>query len=745
MMSRVASEHQKDWDLCLPYVLAAYRATTHQSTSYSPIYLMFAREVRAPADLVFDVPTEPPPKSYDDYSMEMEDRMKQAYCLVRQQLGMAAQIMKTQYDIRVRPHQYHRGQWVLYYNPRKFQGRQQKWERKFTPHLVVKELPPVNYLIQKSNRSRPFITHVDKLKAWDNDNPPKSWLTEDHHEPVGHGEEGLQKPVRGNSERGAGYVGETAAVGFGSAVTNGHLEGAGRLSPGILETSAMISNQCGDGIAFVIPQVGSSGDDDGTTMNHGGVEVHSVAGEYDNEGAGNVGGTVAPSTGRSGINGHLGDVVERISPGGVTTAGEFNNWSGSRNVIGLAAYGDGVRVRSLDDGDDNEGAGHVADVGTPSTGRYGFNEHLGDVVGRTSPAGVTVADADQRGQTTTPGDAGQHGRSTVPDHDDHDGIFNNGVGVGRQRYKSRPNNVPVRPKSYTFGRFTDETTNVDACAGGDVSPIGNDNGRPRTAVDDNNRVGPNYRQFGRDEVVCLSQDACNFDTNVAPTSSSTDTNSRFVDPTGGVSTSYRGQRRRSTTQGVNNNVALDNGSDGHRGDENNNDDNDRVGPKRYIFGQDDVVALSPGRRNADRAVAPSSSRTDVNGRFNGDVSTGYLIQPDDPDGDGSYRYTNDPNDGAGSQSYIVDPNDGDGPERYITGQNLGVGARPKRYKFGHPLAVKKPTDAAPQRAASRRGSDDGHVSSTQRTQETTTSQQSEGATKTEDAAIAGDPTSTLHL
>jgi len=54
----------------------------------------------------------------------------------------------------------------------------------------------VNYLIQKSKRSRPLITHVDKLKAWDNDNQPKAWLTKDHHEQVGHGEEGVQKPVR---------------------------------------------------------------------------------------------------------------------------------------------------------------------------------------------------------------------------------------------------------------------------------------------------------------------------------------------------------------------------------------------------------------------------------------------------------------------------------------------------------------------------------------------------------------------
>jgi len=179
MMGRVVSENQSNWDLCLPFVMAAYRATVHQSTGFSPNYLMMAREVRAPADLVFGIPVEQPPVSYDRYSAEMEDRLKQAYTMVREHLGVAAERMKRQYDIRVRPQTFHKGQWVLYYNPRKFQGRQQKWERKFSPYLVIKELPPVNYLIQKSKRSRPIIAHVDKLKRWETDSPPKSWVVDD--------------------------------------------------------------------------------------------------------------------------------------------------------------------------------------------------------------------------------------------------------------------------------------------------------------------------------------------------------------------------------------------------------------------------------------------------------------------------------------------------------------------------------------------------------------------------------------
>ena len=39
MMGRMISNH-KEWDLMLPFVMAAYRSSSHESTKYSPNYLM---------------------------------------------------------------------------------------------------------------------------------------------------------------------------------------------------------------------------------------------------------------------------------------------------------------------------------------------------------------------------------------------------------------------------------------------------------------------------------------------------------------------------------------------------------------------------------------------------------------------------------------------------------------------------------------------------------------------------------
>ena len=63
------------------------------------------------------------------------------------------------------------------YNPRRYTGRCPKWQRLYTgPYLVVQRLGMVNLVVQKSRRSKRFVTHVDKLKRCLS-TTPASWVT----------------------------------------------------------------------------------------------------------------------------------------------------------------------------------------------------------------------------------------------------------------------------------------------------------------------------------------------------------------------------------------------------------------------------------------------------------------------------------------------------------------------------------------------------------------------------------------
>jgi len=52
----VVSESQRDWDDRLPTVLAAYRASPHESAGFTQNRLFLGREVRILLDLLLDLP-----------------------------------------------------------------------------------------------------------------------------------------------------------------------------------------------------------------------------------------------------------------------------------------------------------------------------------------------------------------------------------------------------------------------------------------------------------------------------------------------------------------------------------------------------------------------------------------------------------------------------------------------------------------------------------------------------------------
>jgi len=116
MLGKVIDEKQTDWDLLLPYVMAAYRSSRHDTTNYTPNYLTLGREVRAPVDIVMGTGQIESIESYDGFVESVKSRMHTAFDLVRRHIGEAAQRNKKYYDIRVRPAKYRVGQWVHYFS-----------------------------------------------------------------------------------------------------------------------------------------------------------------------------------------------------------------------------------------------------------------------------------------------------------------------------------------------------------------------------------------------------------------------------------------------------------------------------------------------------------------------------------------------------------------------------------------------------------------------------------------------------
>ena len=61
------AEEQEEWDQYLPKVLLALRASTHETTGFSPSMLMFGRELRLPIDAMREGPPSEQPPDYPSF------------------------------------------------------------------------------------------------------------------------------------------------------------------------------------------------------------------------------------------------------------------------------------------------------------------------------------------------------------------------------------------------------------------------------------------------------------------------------------------------------------------------------------------------------------------------------------------------------------------------------------------------------------------------------------------------------
>ena len=178
MLAKLISENQRDWDQKLPAVAFAYRTSVQEATGFTPYFLLHGREARIPADLIYGSPPDSDHSTeLSEFVMRQRDVFHEAYELTRQHLGLAARRRKHQYDLRIRSQKFPVGSFVWVYVPRRKSGRYQKWRSPYQgPFLVLKQLGPVNYLVQRSARSQPWVTHADKLKPCLHPEQ-ESWLT----------------------------------------------------------------------------------------------------------------------------------------------------------------------------------------------------------------------------------------------------------------------------------------------------------------------------------------------------------------------------------------------------------------------------------------------------------------------------------------------------------------------------------------------------------------------------------------
>ncbi|GFW97336.1 retrovirus-related Pol polyprotein from transposon 412 [Trichonephila clavipes] len=162
-LSLLVSSNQQDWDKKLSIFLFAYRSVVHETTGYSPFQMLFGRDLRLPpADRLFSRPPDAP-LAPEEYIEKLQARMEKMHHLARERIGMASEKMKTRYDARATGHDFHEGDKVWLWNPKRRKGLSPKLQTNWEgPYTVLRRLNDVMVRMQKSPHSKTKVCFSDE-------------------------------------------------------------------------------------------------------------------------------------------------------------------------------------------------------------------------------------------------------------------------------------------------------------------------------------------------------------------------------------------------------------------------------------------------------------------------------------------------------------------------------------------------------------------------------------------------------
>ena len=104
MLGTLEDRQKEDWKSFVAPLVHAYNATKHDSTGFSPYFLMFGRHPRLAVDAFIGIKSsqDPPIKSREHYATKLKKRLHFAYKAASSEAEKSASRQKEQYDSKVR-------------------------------------------------------------------------------------------------------------------------------------------------------------------------------------------------------------------------------------------------------------------------------------------------------------------------------------------------------------------------------------------------------------------------------------------------------------------------------------------------------------------------------------------------------------------------------------------------------------------------------------------------------------------
>ena len=165
MLATLTIEHPFSWEDQLRPLCLAYNSSVHPTTTYTPFFLMFGRQVRMPIDMMYGTPASEP-TTISEYASTLRKNLESAYATVRVKMDMKLDREKDLYDRKIHGKPIEVGDLVWLYCPAVPRGQSKKLHRPWSgPHRVVTKISEQVFRIQHHRNLRHRqVVHFNRLK-----------------------------------------------------------------------------------------------------------------------------------------------------------------------------------------------------------------------------------------------------------------------------------------------------------------------------------------------------------------------------------------------------------------------------------------------------------------------------------------------------------------------------------------------------------------------------------------------------
>ena len=173
MLCTTTRESPLTWDKRIHLLTMAYRGTPHESTGFSPNFMVYGKELFMPVDVMMGHPESGSGKDELEYVQGLRDRLEDAYDVAREHLQSSAIRQKRYYDVNASEKPYKPGDLVWTMNKTRKKGKCPKMQMRWIgPLVVLKRLNDVTYQV-KMNEKDVKIIHYDLLKPFEGRDVPR--------------------------------------------------------------------------------------------------------------------------------------------------------------------------------------------------------------------------------------------------------------------------------------------------------------------------------------------------------------------------------------------------------------------------------------------------------------------------------------------------------------------------------------------------------------------------------------------